>query len=361
MTDPVIINVDLPGKPEHYPIIIDSDDFSTLREKIYTYVRGKKILVVISEKVHKLYSEKLKLNASSFVTYILKDGECQKNFKTYQKIMDFALKSGLTRKDTIVAIGGGVCGDLAGFVAATYMRGIDFIQIPTTLLACVDSSVGGKVGINTDHGKNLVGAFHQPRAVLINTNFLRTLNETEFKTGFGEIVKYALIEKSCPCDYEHNLVSFLDQNIDKIQAHDQGAVARLIEICLVLKTSVVCKDEKESCLRKILNFGHTYGHAIERETKYKKYTHGESVVAGMKFAFEIAFKKGLIDEQYKDFANNFMKKFNFREVPNLSLDKLLPHMKQDKKVESDKISFVLPTDYSIVEIHEVDTDEILKP
>jgi 3-dehydroquinate synthase len=366
MTEPFIINVDINKKSKHYPIIIDRDDISTLREKIFTYARGNKVLVVISEKVNKLYGQKLfghkkKLSTSqpiSLSVLIIKDGEKEKNFKNYQKILETALKNSLTRKDTIVAVGGGVCGDLTGFAAANYMRGIDFIQVPTTLLACVDSSVGGKTGINAAQGKNLIGAFHQPKAVLINTNFLDTLDEKQFKTGFGEVVKYALIEKSCPCDAEHNLINFLNENIEKILNHNPKTLAKLIEICITLKAAVVCKDEKESCLRKILNFGHTYGHAVEKETGYKKYTHGESVAAGMKFAFNLAFKKGLIDKNYKHFADDLMQKFNFREIPEFSVQKLVEHMKRDKKAENDKITFVLPTDYSKVEIHEINPDEL---
>jgi len=335
---------------------ITHDDISTLKEKILANTHGSKVLVVISEKVNKLYGKVLGFSKEE--KFVLKDGEKEKNFKNYQKIINAALKSGLTRKDAIIAIGGGVVGDLAGFVAATYMRGIDLIQVPTTLLACVDSSIGGKTAINTDFGKNLVGAFYQPKAVLINVNFLKTLDDRQFKTGLCEVVKYAFIEKNCPTAEEYHLVNFLSEKIAQIQAHDPKTLERLIEICICLKTAVVQADEREGNLRRILNFGHTYGHAIEKESNYK-YTHGESVVAGMKYAFDLAAKKGLIDKNYKFFAEDLIKKFNFRELPQFKLSKMLAHMKMDKKASADRLTFILPTDYSTVEAIEIYHDELV--
>ena len=265
----------------------------------------------------------------------------------------------LTRKDLMIAIGGGVVGDITGFAAASYMRGIDFIQVPTTLLASVDSSVGGKVAIDTDFGKNLVGAFYQPKIVFINPIFLKTLDDRQFKTGMGEVVKYSFIEKSCKCDYEDlNLTNFLSEKSEQILNRDEKTLLKLIEICVKLKISVVEKDEKENGLRRILNFGHTYGHAIEKFTKYKKYTHGEAIVEGMKFAFNLAVKRNLIDKNYKFLAEDVMKRYNFCEIPQFNNKKMLELMKLDKKATSDKITFILPTDYSIVEAFELTPDEI---
>jgi len=245
---------------KEYPIFIDFDEIESLEEKIFNHTKANKILLVISEKVNKLYGEKLKFKNS--IKFVLKDGENQKNFKNYQKILNFALKNRLERKDCIVAIGGGVVGDISGFVAATYLRGIDFIQIPTTLLACVDSSVGGKVAINTDFGKNMVGAFYQPKAVFCNLNFLKTLDERQFKTGLAEVIKYAFIEANCSTNY--NFFEFLKENSEEILARKDEFLSKIVEISLNLKASVVMQDEKEENLRKILNFGHTLGHAIEK-------------------------------------------------------------------------------------------------
>ncbi len=290
--------------------------------------------------------------------FILKDGEKEKNFSNYKRILNKALKMQLTRKDAIIAIGGGVVGDLAGFVAATYMRGLDYIQVPTTLLACVDSSVGGKVAINSDYGKNLIGCFYQPKAVFINTNFLRTLDERQYKTGLGEVVKYMFIEKSCLPKEELNLSNYICENTEKILSRNMQTLELLIEICIKLKISVVEQDEQEKGLRKILNFGHTYGHAVENITKYKKYTHGEAVVSGIKFAFSLAEKCGHIDKNYKYWAEDILSKFNFKQIKDFQHEKIIKAMKLDKKAEFDKITFILPTDYFVVGEFSLAPDEI---
>lgn len=340
-----------------YPIFIDSEPIENLQNSVLDYTNASKFLVIISEKVNKLYGEKLKFKNS--IKFILKDGEKQKNFKNYQRILNFALKNKLERKDAIIAVGGGVVGDIAGFVAATYLRGIDFIQIPTTLLACVDSSVGGKVAINTDYGKNLVGAFYQPKAVFCNLNFLNTLDNRQFKTGLAEIVKYAFIEKSCMADNYYNLLHFLEKNVNEILSKNIEFLSQLIEISLNLKASVVSKDEKEQGLRKILNFGHTYGHAIEKITDYKKYTHGEAVAIGMVFAINLALKKGLVSEDYKKQSIELIDKYGLvKTMPKFNQQKIIDLMLSDKKVENSKIKFILPTHTSTVECFDFKFDEI---
>lgn len=345
-----MIEIKIKPQEKSYPIIIENEAITDLREKVFANLES--YLVVISAKVEKLYGRKL--NIPKERKFILKDGEKEKNFKNYKKILEYALKLKLTRKSTIVAIGGGVVGDLAGFCASTYMRGIDFIQVPTTLLACVDSSVGGKTAIDTSFGKNLIGTFYQPKAVYINPRFLKTLDERQFKTGLGEVIKYSFIEKSCMCDEELNLTNFLSTE----DIHDEKNLAKLIEICIKLKKSVVEKDEKESGLRKILNFGHTYGHAIEKITNYKKYTHGEAVVEGMRFAFELALKKNLIDKNYKFLADDVIKKFNFPKIPQYKREKMIELMLMDKKSDGKTITFILPTDYSTVEAFDLSADSI---
>lgn len=340
-----------------YPIFIDPKPIENLEEKITQYTSANKILIVISKKVDKLYSKRLKFKNS--IKFILKDGEKEKNFKNYQKILNFALKNKLERKDAIVAIGGGVVGDIAGFVASTYLRGIDFIQIPTTLLACVDSSVGGKVAINTNFGKNLVGSFYQPKAVFCNLNFLKTLDKRQFKTGLAEVIKYAFIEKNCLPNIDFDFFDFLMHNSDKILSRDRETIEKIVEISLNLKTAVVTQDEKEQGLRKVLNFGHTYGHAVEKITNYKKYTHGEAVATGMIFAINLAFKRGLITDEYKNEGLELINKYDLvKKMPKFDNQKLINAMKSDKKVEDGKISFILPSSKSYVEYFDIKPEEI---
>ena len=353
----VNLSVNIKSQDKSYPIFIENQPVSALKDKILSFLNGKNYLVVISEKVEKLYGKELGFDKSQ--KFVLKDGEKEKNFKNYKKILEKALKMKLTRSDAIVAVGGGVVGDIAGFAASTYMRGISYIQVPTTLLACTDSSVGGKTAIDTKYGKNLVGAFYQPDAVFINPVFLKTLDDRQFKSGLGEVVKYSFIEKSCKCDEDLNLTNFLSEKTSDILNRDEKTLSKLIEICIKLKISVVEKDETESGLRKILNFGHTYGHAIEKITNYKKYTHGEAVVEGIKFAFNLAVKRNLIDKNYKFFADDVIKKFNFREIPPFNQEKMIELMQMDKKATSKNIVFILPTDYSTVEEFALLPDEII--
>lgn len=348
-----MLEIKIKSEEKSYPILIENEDISSLREKIFSGLES--YLVVISAKVEKLYGKELNIPKNR--KFILKDGEKEKNFGNYKKILERALKLKLTRKSTIIAIGGGVVGDLAGFVASTYMRGIDFIQVPTTLLACVDSSVGGKTAIDTSFGKNLVGTFYQPKKVFINPKFLKTLTDRDFKTGLGEVVKYCFIEKGCLCDEELNLTNLL--STENILNRDERIISKLIEICIKLKKSVVEKDEKESDLRRILNFGHTYGHAVEKINNFKKYTHGEAVVEGIRFAFNLAMKKNLIDKNYKFFADDVIKKYDFVKIPQYKMDKMIKFMLADKKSDGKSITFILPTDYSTVKAFEFSKDELL--
>ncbi len=341
-----MLEVKIKEQGKSYPIVFEKGEIGELKEKILKFAEGKNYAVVISQKVAKLYGKALNFDKKR--TFILKDGEKEKNIKNYERILNFCQKLKLTRDDCLIAVGGGVVGDITGFSAATYMRGISYLQVPTTLLACIDSSVGGKTAINTGFGKNLVGSFHQPKAVIINPEFLKTLNLKELKTGLGEAVKYAFIEKSCQAVEEFNLINFLNDNVNNILEYDTKILEKLIEICIKLKISVVEKDEKENGLRRILNFGHTYGHAVEKLTNYKKYTHGECVVAGIYFAFNLALKNNLIDKNYFYFMQDVLKKFSFRSVPEFEMQKILPVMKADKKAASNFIRYILPTDYAIV-------------
>lgn len=350
------LEVNINEKRVSYPIIINNDNIENLKNSVINIIGNKNYIVVFSQKVYKLYSRIL--NFPKDKVFILKDGEQEKNFKNYEKILNFALTKKLTREDAIIAVGGGVVGDIAGFAAATYMRGINFIQVPTTLLACTDSSVGGKVAVNSKFGKNLIGAFYQPKAVIINVNFLKTLDNRQFKSGLGEVVKYGFIEKSCVSDNEAGLINFLSEYREKILSKDVLTLIELIKICINLKISVVQKDEKENKLRKILNFGHTYAHAIENITNYKKYTHGECVVEGIHFVLNLALKLNLIDKEYKFLCEDLLKKFDFKPIPKFDKNKMIKIMATDKKSTSEHITFILPTNYATVGEFNFTKDEL---
>lgn len=335
----------------HYPVFIDAEPIEALVEKLNDYRQGRRALIVINEKVNKLYPQ-----WQDCEKFVLKDGEEQKNFKNYQKILEQAQKMKLERSDLIIAIGGGVVGDIAGFAAATYLRGIDFVQVPTTLLACVDSSVGGKVAINTDFGKNLIGSFYQPKAVFINLNFLQTLDDRQFTTGLAEVVKYAFIEQSCEHYENYDLFKLLNENFNRIK--DFELLKRVIEICISLKASVVSKDEKEKGLRRILNFGHTYAHALEKITNYKKFTHGEAVFYGMRYALRIALTQGFISKEYSSEAVCLLDKYFVFKPMNYPPKQMLELMKSDKKVEGGQINFVLPVGYQRVEVKKQEMGQV---
>lgn len=340
------LSVNIREQEKDYPIYIDNNDLDKLKQSILNSIDNKNYIVVFSQKVYKLYSKML--NFPKEKTFILKDGEQEKNYKNYIKILNFALSKKLKREDAIIAIGGGVVGDIAGFAASTYMRGINFIQVPTTLLACTDSSVGGKVAINSDFGKNLIGAFYQPREVFINVNFLKTLDEKQFKSGLGEVLKYGFIEKSCEPYKEAHLINFLTEYYEKILAKDILTLKELIKRCIELKIAVVEKDEKESGLRKILNYGHTYGHVVENLTKYRKYTHGECVMEGIDFALKLALYKNFIDKEYKFLCEDLIKKFNYTPLQKFDYDKVINVMSTDKKASDEFINFILPCNYAEV-------------
>lgn len=328
---------------QNYNIIISDDNFTKFIEDITLFINNQKCLWVISKKVYQLYKNFLNLN--NFEILVLNDGEKEKNFKNYIKILKKAEEIGLTRKDAIIAFGGGVIGDIAGFAASTYMRGIDFIQIPTTLLSMVDSSVGGKTAIDMARAKNIIGSFYQPKQVFININFLKTLDKRQYLAGIGEILKYAFIEENC--GYKHPLFFFeyLTLCCEKLIEKEAMTLMRVIEYCLLLKISVVNQDEKEAGLRKILNLGHTLGHALETKGKYKKYLHGEAVIQGIFFVFNYAYKENLITYSYYRLAMELLAKYGFKNiVSKFKQEELLNIMKKDKKASKDKISFIVPCD-----------------
>ena len=346
-----IVEVKIKEQKENtYPIFIEEGLLDNVYKYINQYTKANKFLVVTNTTIYPLYGEKLKADNSEFI--ILPDGEEYKTAETLNKILDKALSMKLERKDAIIALGGGVIGDMAGFAAAIYQRGIDYIQIPTTLLAQVDSSVGGKVAINHKLGKNMIGAFYQPKLVIADINTLNTLDERQFKTGLSEVLKYAFIEKSCNANEYFNLLEFLEKNKDNILNKEPKVMQELISICCKLKSAVVNQDEKEKGLRAILNFGHTYAHAIENITEYKKYTHGEAVSIGMKLIFDLARNTNKIAEEYYKRATNLLYEYNLLTKLNFEPNKEIFYniMKSDKKVSDSSINFVIPYDEQKVHI-----------
>ena len=337
-------------KNKEYDILIKNG----LLSDIDTFLSNDtKFFLITNDNLAKIYPDFI----SKFKNkVIIKDGENHKNFETFQYIAEELLRQRIERKDKIVVFGGGVTGDLAGYAAASVLTGVGFIQIPTTLLAQVDSSVGGKTGFNTKYGKNLVGAFYQPDIVLIDPSLLKTLPEKEIKTGFGEVVKYCFIEKNCSSNQDFYMYDYLKntQNPD---------YSEIIYRACALKAEVVSNDEKESGLRAVLNFGHTFAHAIETVTNFETYTHGEAVSMGMKSAFELSYNLGLIDKSYYNQGFELIDKFNLAPLYKLDVDKnlYLKIMKSDKKVLSSHLRIVLPISKGMVKIAgDISETEILK-
>lgn len=353
-----IVKVEIPAcETRNYPIIIGQNILDNIGSLIKEYSGAKKILIVTNNTVFPLFGEKIKNSLekenldSEFV--ILNDGEKYKNTNSLEMIWSKAIEYKLERKDAILALGGGVVGDIAGFAAATYLRGIDFIQLPTTLLAQVDSSVGGKVAINHNYGKNLTGAFYQPKLVLTDTKTLESLPVNELKVGLAEVLKYSFIEKSCNLkDNNLDFINYLKNNKNSIFSLEQNIIQELVKHCCKLKAAVVNQDEKEAGLRAVLNFGHTIGHAIEKCSNYENFSHGNAVAIGMKGVFFIAHKKNLIHEIYLQSSLNLIDMYglDYKIPKNIKQDELVKAMLVDKKVLAGKTRFVLPVDTAKVEI-----------
>ena len=297
------------------------------------FVPGDDCLVVTNDTVGPLYRDALGANlAGKAVTSLsLEDGEAYKTLATVESVLDALVDAGARRDTTVIALGGGVVGDIAGFAAACYMRGVDFIQVPTTLLAQVDSSVGGKTGVNHPQGKNLIGAFYQPRIVLIDTDTLETLPDRELKAGLAEVIKYGAI-----VDVE--FFAWLEENIDALLAKDADALARAIRRSCELKAQVVAEDERESGRRAILNFGHTFGHAIEHCLGYGEWLHGEAVAAGMVMAAELS---QLPHDQVARLTRLIARAGLPTAPPAIGGERMIGAMSLDKKARRKSLRFVL--------------------
>ncbi len=335
-----------------------SDSFEQLAYEMENINAPKKLLIVTDTNVEKLYAgevkEKLTEAGYDCAVYAFPAGEQHKNMDALLGICGACIKNELDRKSMIVALGGGVVGDMAGFAAAIYMRGIDFVQVPTTLLSQSDSSVGGKTGIDFLEGKNILGAFHQPRMVYINVNTLKTLPEREFVSGMGEVIKHGIIKDA-------EFYEFLKNNSEKVRSLDTEVLIKMAKRNCGIKAEVVECDEKENGLRAILNFGHTIGHAVESALGFSL-THGECVGLGMEAVFYIAVKRGMIDESELRNVEETLSEYGFSlKVKLPEPEKIYSFMRRDKKKVDGKLKFVLPVRIGeVVRTTDVNDDEILE-
>ncbi|SDA17948.1 3-dehydroquinate synthase [Nitrosospira sp. Nsp18] len=334
------ITVDFASTPSErsYPIHIGNGVLSH-SEIILDHLPRKRAAIVTNTTVAPLYMEKLRSvlegQGVATVPIVLPDGEEHKNWRTLNSIFDALLGHRCERSTPIIALGGGVVGDLAGFAAATYLRGVPFIQIPTTLLAQVDSSVGGKTGINHPLGKNMIGAFYQPRVVLADTATLDTLPERELRAGIAEIIKYGLIR-------DPGFLEWLEQNMAKLLIRDADVLVEAIRRSCVNKAEVVQADERESGGRALLNLGHTFGHAIENAMGYGVWLHGEAVAAGTMLAAELSRRMGMIGEAEVERIRKIYAQAGLSAIaPALGPETYLRLMGLDKKVEGGNMRFIL--------------------
>jgi 3-dehydroquinate synthase len=267
--------------------------------------------------------------------HLFDDAETKKNTRTVELICRKLTRAGADRKSLIVAVGGGVVGDVAGFVAASYLRGVALVHVPTTLVAQVDSSIGGKTGVNLPEGKNLIGAFYPPRLVVVDTDLLRTLPERQFRSGVAEVIKYGVIADA-------ELFAYLEQNMEKLLRKDRDVLEYLIPRCVETKADVVSRDERESGLREILNFGHTFGHALESVTKYRRYLHGEAVAWGMIAAALVGRELGITRNDDVSRVVSLIRRIGkMPDWPRMGAKILIAAMLSDKKTRAGKLRFVV--------------------
>lgn len=345
--------------PRSYDIEIGSGNLASAVKFCDAEQDDAHVVVITDSNVDELYSEPvsnaLQEAGAQIDVLIVEAGEPSKASEVASDLWEQLLDQGADRKTVVVALGGGVVGDLAGFVAATFTRGLRFVQIPTTLLAQVDSSVGGKVGINLPGGKNMIGAFWQPRGVVIDVDVLKTLPDREFRAGMAEVVKYGVIQDA-------EFFAYLEANVAKINARDAATLTYIVERCCRLKADVVEQDEREETgLRAILNYGHTFCHALEAATGYDQLLHGEGVAIGMMFAARLAERLGRIDANFVARQQSLLEAVKLPlAVPDVDRDELIELMYRDKKVERGKLRFVLPTRLGHVElVRDVATDEVV--
>ena len=339
-----------------YPISI-GENLLEQTELFSSAIAGKKVMIVTNDVVAPLYLQKCRETLKDFQIdeVILPDGEKHKNLSTFETILSTLLAKKHARDTTIIALGGGVIGDMAGFAAACYQRGIAFIQVPTTLLSQVDSSVGGKTAVNHELGKNMIGAFYQPQAVIIDITCLKTLPAREFSAGMAEVIKYGII-------YDYSFFSWLEENVANIKALHPDAITYMIKRCCEIKAEVVAQDEKESGIRALLNLGHTFGHAIEAEQGYGNWLHGEAVAVGMIQAAETAEQLGLIERSQVERIISLIKQFDLplSSPETMTYANYAEHMQLDKKVLDGKLRLVLPTSIGSSDLFDNVSEAVLR-
>ena len=334
------VTVDL--GPRSYDIVIGDDVLTRAGKLIAAHLKAPRLAVVTDETVNALHGKALRAALSNYDTHMIirPVGESQKSFAGLQAVLDGLFSAGFDRNDTVIAFGGGVIGDLTGFAASIYKRGCQFIQIPTTLLAQVDSSVGGKTAINTQYGKNLIGAFYQPKLVLADISVLKTLPERELKAGYAEIVKYGLLG-------DHEFFDWLDKNGKDVLALNPEAIIRAISVSCKTKARIVAADEREHGERALLNLGHTFAHALELEVGYSgDLLHGEAVSAGMEMAFEFSAAQGLCSAEDAACIKAHFARLGLTSISDVapllkSPETLIRHMDQDKKNEGGALTLIL--------------------
>jgi len=348
------MNVDLGERG--YPIYV-TPDFSGLGKACASAKLYGKMVVVTDNNVESHYCdaciEALSETGAEVSRHVIPAGEKSKNLDTVSEIYRQLISLKLDRHSTLVALGGGVVGDVTGFAAATFLRGIQFIQIPTSLLAQADSSIGGKTGVDFEGTKNMVGAFYQPRFVFINVNTLRTLPEREMKSGLAEVIKHGLI-------LDGDFYEYIDYNINKIFGFDENVLQYITKMNCTIKGKVVEQDEREGDLRAILNFGHTIGHAVESESNFA-ILHGESVSVGIAGVYRLALKMGMVTAKMVEKVENTLKKAGLPvKVHGMDANRIFEKMFHDKKVRDGKLNFVLPKNIGEVIQCTVENEEYVK-
>lgn len=331
----ITLNVDLGDRS--YPIFIGAGLLNN-SEIIEPYLKGNSTSIISNTTIAPLYLKLIHELTSSYknTDVILPDGEEFKTIDTLSQVHTEMLMTRCDRKTTLIALGGGVVGDISGFAAATYQRGINFIQVPTTLLSMVDSSVGGKTGVNHPLGKNMIGAFHQPQCVVIDTETLNTLDDRQLSAGISEIIKYGYIN-------DLGFIDWLDANMDKLLRRDPEALSYAIKRSCEHKAKIVAADEKETGQRALLNLGHTFGHAIETGLGYGKWLHGEAVAAGMVMAAELSKEHGWVSDSDIKGMKELLRKANLPVAPpkEISVEKFNELMSIDKKVQDGDLHLIL--------------------
>ena len=321
------------------------------------YLTSKQILIVTNEKVAPLYLSIIEKHVGEldYETYILPDGESFKSLEYFNNVISKLIEKKFSRTCTLIALGGGVVGDLTGFAAACYQRGVKFIQIPTTLLAQVDSSVGGKTAVNHTSGKNMIGAFYQPSAVFSDTSVLSTLPEREFSAGLAEVIKYGIIK-------DGKFFDWLEENLSSLVMRDEKSLSYVIERSCINKAEVVAEDEKEIGYRAILNLGHTFGHAIETALSYKKWLHGEAVGCGMLMAADLSRRLGIFEQSDLDRIKSLLIKANLpvKIHKDVQFEKIYENMKIDKKSKEGILHLVLLKNIGEAFLTSEYSDELLK-